>query len=70
MEENFNWNLASNAQLKEECERLESEFSEKQQKMKDAVKEIDDLNESLKELSRQYVDIKNILNKREGKKTV
>ena len=70
MEENFNWNLASNAQLKEECERLENEFSEKQQKMKDAVKEIDDLNESLKELSRQYVDIKNILNKREGKKTV
>lgn len=69
MEENFNWNLASNAQLKEECERLENEFSEKQQKMKDAVKEIDDLNESLKELSRQYVDIKNILNKREGKKT-
>lgn len=70
MEENFNWNLASNVQLKEECERLESEFSEKQQKMKDAVKEIDDLNESLKELSRQYVDIKNILNKREGKKTI
>lgn len=69
MEENFNWNLASNAQLKEECERLENEFSKKQQKMKDAVKEIDDLNESLKELSRQYVDIKNILNKREGKKT-
>jgi hypothetical protein len=35
MEENFNWNLASNAQLKEECERLEIEFSEKQQKMKE-----------------------------------
>lgn len=65
--DNFNWDFASNAQLKEECERLENEFSENQKKMKDAIKEIDDVNERLKELSRQYVAVKKILNKREGK---
>ena len=32
MEEDFNWNLASNAQLKEECGRLEKLFEEKQSK--------------------------------------
>ncbi len=65
--DSFNWDFASNAQLKEECERLESEFSENQKKMKDAIKEIDDINEALKDLSRQYVAVKKILNKREGK---
>ena len=28
MEDNINWQLASNSQLKEECERLEKEFNE------------------------------------------
>ena len=50
MEDNINWQLASNSQLKEECERLEKEF-----------------NETLTKLSKQYVDLKNILNKREGR---
>ena len=67
MEENFNWNLASNSQLKEECKHLEIEFSEKQEELAIAVNKIDELNETLINLSKKYREIKEILNKREGK---
>ena len=68
MEEDFNWQLASNSQLKEECERLEKEFNEGQEKLKEVVNAVDLINESLIELSKRYREIKEILNKREGKK--
>jgi chromosome condensin MukBEF ATPase and DNA-binding subunit MukB len=68
MEENFNWNLASNSQLKEECERLEKEFIIKQKELGNFVSKIDEYNEVLVNLSKQYREIKEILNKREGKK--
>lgn len=67
MEENFNWNLASNSQLKEECERLEKEFSTLQTELKEYVNKIDSLNTNLVEMSKKYREIKEILNKREGK---
>lgn len=67
MEDNFNWNLVSNAQLKEECERLENEFADKQKELKETVNQIDLLNNELLEMSKTYNDIKLILNKREGK---
>ena len=68
MEEDFNWQLASNSQLKEECERLEKEFNEGQEKLKEVVNAVDLINESLIDLSKRYREIKEILNKREGKK--
>lgn len=68
MEENFNWNLASNAQLKEECERLEKEFVRNQEDLGKVVSKIDEYNEILVNLSKQYRNVKEILNKREGKK--
>jgi wobble nucleotide-excising tRNase len=67
MEENFNWNLASNAQLKEECERLEKEFGEKQKELGGLVSKIDEFNEILFNMSKKYRELKEILNKREGK---
>lgn len=67
MEENINWNMASNSQLKEECERLEKEFNENQALLKEGVEKIGELNAYLKQISQQYVEIKQILNKREGK---
>lgn len=67
MEENINWQLASNSQLKEECERLEKEFNETQEELKTYVAKIEEFNETLTKLSKQYVNLKNILNKREGK---
>lgn len=67
MEENFNWKLASNAQLKEECERLEKEFTRNQEELGKIVSKIDEYNEVLVELSKQYREVKEILNKREGK---
>lgn len=67
MEENFNWNLASNSQLKEECERLEKEFSTLQTELKEYVNKIDSLNTNLVDMSKKYREIKEILNKREGK---
>lgn len=67
MDENFNWNLASNAQLKEECEHLEIEFAERQEELAIAVNKIDELNETLVNLSKKYRQVKEILNKREGK---
>jgi chromosome segregation ATPase len=67
MEENFNWNLASNSQLKKECERLEKEFSTLQTELKEYVNKIDSLNTNLVDMSKKYREIKEILNKREGK---
>ena len=63
-----NWNMASNAQLKEELERLEKLFNEKQKEMEKIVLEIDVLHNDMNNLSKSYVEIKDILNKREGKK--
>lgn len=63
-----NWNMASNAQLKEELERLEKLFNAKQKEMEKIVSEIDVLHNDMNNLSKSYVEIKDILNKREGKK--
>lgn len=63
-----NWNMASNAQLKEELERLDKLFNTKQKEMEKIVSEIDVLHNDMNNLSKSYVEIKDILNKREGKK--
>ena len=63
-----NWNMASNTQLKEELERLENLFNKKQKEMGQMVLEIDILHNDMNNLSKSYVEIKDILNKREGKK--
>ena len=63
-----NWNMVSNTQLKEELTRLETEFKLKQNEMEKIVSEIDVLHNSMNELSKTYVEIKDILDKREGKK--
>lgn len=55
-----NWELASNTQLQEECKRLENEFNEYQAVMRQT-------HEKMTELSRQYVELKKILDKRLGK---
>ena len=63
-----NWNMVSNSQLKEELTRLETEFKLTQDEMGKIVFKIDELHNSMNELSKTYVEIKDILDKREGKK--
>ena len=63
-----NWNMASNVQLKKELERLDKLFNAKQKEMEKIVSEIDVLHNDMNNLSKSYVEIKHILNKREGKK--
>ena len=63
-----NWNMVSNSQLKEELTRLETEFKLKQDEMRKIVLKIDELHNSMNELSKTYVEIQDILYKREGKK--
>ena len=63
-----NWNMASNAQLKEELERLDKLFNAKQKEMEKIVSEIDVLHNDMNNLSKSYVEIKDILKKTEGKK--
>ena len=63
-----NWNMVSNSQLKEELTRLETEFKLKQDEMGKIVLKIDELHNSMNELSKTYVEIRDILYKREGKK--
>ena len=63
-----NWNIVSNSQLKEELTRLETEFKLKQDEMGKIVLKIDELHNSMNELSKTYVEIQDILDKREGKK--
>lgn len=66
MEEN-NWNMASNSQLKEELNRLDNEFNARQTEMEEVVSKIDVLHEEMNNLSKSYIEIKKILDKREGK---
>ena len=63
-----NWNMVSNSQLKEELTRLETEFKLTQDEMGKIVLKIDELHNSMNELSKTYVEIQDILDKREGKK--
>lgn len=63
----MDWNIASNSELKEECKRLENDFLEKQQEIKKCVERVEELNKEMNELSATYIEVKNILNKREGK---
>ena len=63
-----NCNMVSNSQLKEELTRLETEFKLKQDEMGKIVLKIDELHNSMNELSKTYVEIQDILYKREGKK--
>ena len=60
--------MVSNSQLKEELTRLETEFKLKQDEMGKIVLKIDELHNSMNELSKTYVEIQDILYKREGKK--
>lgn len=66
MDEN-NWNMASNSQLKEELNRLDNEFNARQTEMEEVVSKIDVLHEEMNNLSKSYIEIKKILDKREGK---
>ena len=66
MDEN-NWNMASNSQLKEELNRLDNEFNARQTEMEEIVSKIDVLHKEMNNLSKSYIEIKKILDKREGK---
>lgn len=63
----IDWNMASNSQIKEELKRLDTEFKEKQNTVKDLVAKIEDLDEEMHNISKSYVDIQKILYKREGR---
>jgi len=65
--EEINWNLASNSQLKEESERLAKNFEEKKQQVGNLISQLETLDKEMNELSKQYMSIKKIINKREGK---
>jgi chromosome segregation ATPase len=64
------WQIASNNELKDECERLYQLFDEKQKEIKmhlDAVEEID---KELNSMSTEYNKLKQILLRRNGKTDV
>ena len=65
--EEIDWNMASNSQMKEELQRLKDEFNKKQDEMKNLVAQMDVLHIELDNISKNYVEITKILNKREGK---
>lgn len=63
----INWNMATNLQLRQECKSLEDEFGTLQDTLRQIVERIDEINGRLNELSYEYITIKEILDKREGK---
>jgi predicted nucleic acid-binding Zn-ribbon protein len=65
--EEMDWNMASNVQIKEKLEALKKDFDKKQKKMKKIVDSMDELHNQMFELSKNYTELKSILNKREGK---
>lgn len=60
MEQDKKWNLSSNSHLNEELEKMQEKYEECQQKIKNIY-------DVMLDLSQQYVQIKSILNKRQGK---
>lgn len=56
-----NWNLLSNNQLEEERDNLEKEYEKKQVQMLQ-------LHEEMVQISTDYKNLSEILNKRQGKK--
>lgn len=66
--EEKDWNIASNKEMKEELERLNTSFQTKQGRMKEVITELESLDKEMNDLSRSYVKIKEILDRREGKK--
>lgn len=56
----FNIQTATNAELKAECERLKAEYTQFQTTATDAF-------QKMYELSDQYIKIKELLDKREGR---
>jgi len=69
-EQKTNWNLASNSQLKGEIERLMTEFKQKQKEMEKHVNMIEELDKEMRNISSEYIEIEEILNKREGKTNI
>lgn len=63
MEEN-NWELASNSQLKEECERLTKDFEECKAVLLEALTKIEELREGMILMSEKYNKLQIILKRR------
>lgn len=59
--EERNWNMVSNSQLEKKCEELKKRYEE------DKIKMIE-LHKEMTSLSVEYCEIKEILDKRQGKK--
>lgn len=59
-EEKVNWNMASNSRLQEECDNLTKKYEKERAKMIKA-------HEVMVKLSQEYVEVKGILDKRQGK---
>ena len=59
-EEKINWNMVSNSRLQEECDNLIKKYEKERAKMIKA-------HEVMVKLSQEYVEVKGILDKRQGK---
>ena len=59
-EEKINWNMVSNSRLQEECDNLTKKYEKERAKMIKA-------HEVMVKLSQEYVEVKGILDKRQGK---
>ena len=59
-EEKINWNMVSNSRLQEECDNLAKKYEKERAKMIKA-------HEVMVKLSQEYVEVKGILDKRQGK---
>ena len=60
--------LLSNDELKNEMDKLEATYKVKQEKLRIVIEEIERLNLEMRDLSKSYVSIRKIYDKRTGNK--
>ena len=67
MAENLNLNIISNKELGDIKNTLEGDYKNKQIEMKALCKQVEKLHKEMVDISKRFVEVKEVINKRQGK---
>lgn len=67
MTENFDLNIISNKELDDMKNTLEGDYQNKQIEMKALCEQVEKLHKEMVDISKQFVAVKEVINKRQGK---
>lgn len=67
MAENLNLNIISNKELGDIKNTLEGDYKNKQIEMKALCEQVEKLHKEMVDISKRFVEVKEVINKRQGK---